>query len=68
VGDLLVTGSTGKPKGVCLPHQALVNLIMWEVHQTSFKPLTTLQFAPISFDVHFQVCRSHRGGRLRRAV
>ena len=32
-----------------------MNLILWETRQPSFRPLRTLQFAPISFDVHFQV-------------
>jgi len=51
---IYTSGSTGKPKGVCLPHRALVNLTMWELSEPGFKPLRTLQFAPISFDVHFQ--------------
>ena len=52
---LFTSGSTGKPKGVEMPHRALVNLIDWQTKQTSIhKNGRTLQFAPVSFDVHFQ--------------
>jgi len=52
---LFTSGSTGKPKGVVMPHQALSNLIDWQLKNTSVhKEGRTLQFAPISFDVHFQ--------------
>ncbi|PHM27328.1 non-ribosomal peptide synthetase [Xenorhabdus budapestensis] len=61
---IYTSGSTGKPKGVCMPHKALVNLLMWQLknqrdisddaichNDTSQK---TLQFSPLSFDVSFQ--------------
>ncbi len=52
---LFTSGSTGKPKGVVMPHRALTNLIDWQLKNTSVhKQGRTLQFAPISFDVHFQ--------------
>ncbi len=52
---LFTSGSTGQPKGVQLPHRALVNLIDWQIKQTSVHENgCTLQFAPVSFDVHFQ--------------
>lgn len=52
---IYTSGSTGQPKGVCLGHKALVNLILWQNEQTRIKEdLKTLQFTPLSFDVHFQ--------------
>ncbi|CAK0764242.1 hypothetical protein CCP3SC5AM1_370001 [Gammaproteobacteria bacterium] len=52
---IYTSGSTGRPKGVMMPHQALYNLIVWQVRQTTVAPDgKTLQFAPISFDVSFQ--------------
>ncbi|MBY0517804.1 MAG: amino acid adenylation domain-containing protein [Bacteriovoracaceae bacterium] len=50
---IFTSGSTGKPKGVALSHEALSNLIEWQ-NQEAQNSLRTLQFAPISFDVHFQ--------------
>lgn len=49
---IYTSGSTGKPKGVSLGHHALVNLIEWQNKENG--GLKTLQFTPISFDVHFQ--------------
>lgn len=49
---IYTSGSTGKPKGVSLGHRALVNLIEWQNKENG--GLKTLQFTPISFDVHFQ--------------
>ncbi|WNZ58795.1 amino acid adenylation domain-containing protein [Myxococcus sp. MxC21-1] len=49
---LYTSGSTGKPKGVAMPHRALVNLIEWQTEHA--RPLRTLQFAPLNFDVSFQ--------------
>lgn len=62
---IYTSGSTGNPKGVCLGHSALVNLIQWQI--TNSNPTAsqkTLQFTPLSFDVHFQeifstLCSGH---------
>ena len=52
---IYTSGSTGKPKGVMMGHGALVNLICWQLAQTTISPKAkTLQFSPISFDVSFQ--------------
>ena len=52
---IYTSGSTGKPKGVSMGHAALVNLIKWQNEQTKFKSSSiTLQYTPVSFDVHFQ--------------
>jgi amino acid adenylation domain-containing protein len=50
---IFTSGSTGKPKGVCMGHVALVNLLQWQDVSTP-GPLVTLQYTPVSFDVHFQ--------------
>lgn len=56
IGELAYTiytsGSTGVPKGVTLGHKALVNLLRWQ--EKNSKGIDTLQFTPVSFDVHFQ--------------
>ena len=52
---IYTSGSTGHPKGVELPSKALANLIDWHSEQDAFnQPGKTLQFTPVSFDVHFQ--------------
>jgi non-ribosomal peptide synthetase component F len=52
---IYTSGSTGKPKGVALGHEALANLIEWQnTHSIVTPTARTLQFTPISFDVHFQ--------------
>lgn len=55
-GDLAyviyTSGSTGLPKGVSLGHDALSNLLNWQKENSI--GLKTLQFTPVSFDVHFQ--------------
>ncbi|WP_338866177.1 amino acid adenylation domain-containing protein [Myxococcus stipitatus] len=60
------SGSTGKPKGVVLSHRALCNLLMWQRGHSVKAEATTLQFAPLSFDVSFQEIFSTwcAGGRL----
>ncbi|QKV94598.1 amino acid adenylation domain-containing protein [Streptomyces sp. NA02950] len=65
---LFTSGSTGRPKGVAMPHRALANLVAWQNRVPSGAVGgTTLQFAPLSFDVSFQEIFSTLcgGGTLR---
>ncbi len=64
---IYTSGSTGKPKGVAMVHGALDNLIDWQLRDSAAgADSATLQFAPLSFDVHFQEIFSTwcSGGRL----
>ncbi|MEV7004244.1 amino acid adenylation domain-containing protein [Streptomyces sp. NPDC093982] len=52
---LFTSGSTGRPKSVAMPHRALANLVSWQNRAPSGAlGGTTLQFAPLCFDVAFQ--------------
>ncbi|HET9482462.1 MAG TPA: non-ribosomal peptide synthetase [Xanthomonadales bacterium] len=52
---LFTSGSTGRPKGVAMRRAPLAHLVAWHAaHPRLGKPARTLQFAPLSFDVHFQ--------------
>jgi amino acid adenylation domain-containing protein len=52
---LFTSGSTGRPKGVAMGEQPLQHLIEWHSrHPRLGQAARTLQFAPLSFDVHFQ--------------
>lgn len=65
---LFTSGSTGRPKGVAMPHRALSNLVDWQMSEPSGVPGgTTLQYAPLNFDVSFQEIFSTlcSGGTLR---
>ncbi len=64
---IYTSGSTGKPKGVAMVHRPLDGLIEWQLGDSRAGAGTaTLQFSPLSFDVHFQELFSTwcSGGRL----
>ncbi len=50
---IYTSGSTGQPKGVAMPGRPLASLIVWHLQRFPVS-FTTLQFAPLSFDVSFQ--------------
>lgn len=52
---IYTSGSTGRPKGVVLGRAALGNLIAWQATDSRVgEGSRTLQYTPLSFDVHFQ--------------
>ncbi len=52
---LFTSGSTGRPKGVAMGLAPLAHLTAWHAaHARLGQAARTLQFAPLSFDVHFQ--------------
>jgi len=64
---IYTSGSTGKPKGVLMKHEALVNLLYWQLEGQKFeKGFRVLQFTTLSFDVSFQEIFStwYSGGTL----
>jgi len=67
---LFTSGSTGEPKGVTMPHRVLTNLITWQNRRASGAVGgSTLQFAPLSFDVSFQeIFSTLCGGGMLRLV
>ncbi|MEY9947172.1 amino acid adenylation domain-containing protein [Kitasatospora sp. GAS1066B] len=51
---IYTSGSTGTPKGIDMPHQPLVNLLLWQLGRSDLKPDdATLQFPAFSFDMSF---------------
>ncbi|WP_447879776.1 amino acid adenylation domain-containing protein [Serratia fonticola] len=65
---LFTSGSTGRPKGVELPHRMWANYTQWQLRVPSGAVgASTLQFAPLSFDMAFQEIFSTLcgGGELR---
>jgi len=64
---LFTSGSTGTPKGVTMPHRGLANLVAWQNGIASGAVASTLQYAPLSFDVSFQeiFCTLCAGARLQ---
>jgi amino acid adenylation domain-containing protein len=52
---IFTSGSTGRPKGVVMGRAALANLIAWQcTYSRAARGARTLQYTPLSFDVHFQ--------------
>ncbi|WP_051181214.1 amino acid adenylation domain-containing protein [Thermithiobacillus tepidarius DSM 3134] len=52
---IYTSGSTGQPKGVAMGQRPLLNLLAWQVRNSTLpRGAKTLQFASLSFDVSFQ--------------
>jgi amino acid adenylation domain-containing protein len=52
---IYTSGATGQPKGIAMGARPLINLIDWQNKQGSLgEDSITLQYTPVSFDVHFQ--------------
>ncbi|MBN9683565.1 MULTISPECIES: non-ribosomal peptide synthetase [unclassified Corallococcus] len=51
---IFTSGSTGTPKGIAMHHEALVNLLHWQLGDSVAPGARTLQFSALSFDVSFQ--------------
>ncbi|WP_223635810.1 non-ribosomal peptide synthetase [Corallococcus sp. EGB] len=51
---IFTSGSTGTPKGIAMHHEALVNLLHWQLGDSVAPRARTLQFSALSFDVSFQ--------------
>ncbi|WP_051407051.1 non-ribosomal peptide synthetase [Nocardia sp. CNY236] len=52
---LFTSGSTGEPKGVAMPYRGLSAVVDWQNRSRTGTDLrSTLQLAPLSFDVSFQ--------------
>ncbi|MES3035101.1 MAG: amino acid adenylation domain-containing protein [Gemmatimonadota bacterium] len=49
---LFTSGSTGVPKAIAMHGAPLANLVTWQMRTSAGG--RTLQFSPVSFDVHFQ--------------
>jgi amino acid adenylation domain-containing protein len=60
------SGSTGRPKGVMLEHKNLVNLIKYDLNDTTIDCSKILQFHTIGFDASFHeiACVLLSGGEL----
>jgi amino acid adenylation domain-containing protein len=49
------SGSTGQPKGIPFERRAIANLIEWQCRDSAADSTwRTLQFSPLSFDIHYQ--------------
>lgn len=49
---IYTSGSTGTPKGVMVPHQGIINRLLWMQQQYQLQPCdTVLQKTPFNFDV-----------------
>ncbi|QFY90732.1 amino acid adenylation domain-containing protein [Magnetovirga frankeli] len=52
---IYTSGSTGNPKGIAMGHGVITNMVRYQVKLSGAeRPLRTLQFAPLIFDIVFQ--------------